>query len=221
MNRQQIDQLYHLLRVASNEGKDPAQAFSTQQLVYGLAHHLLAGGDYQALIQYSAFYGEKFLLEPTCTAVGDTEWEFDRVVEFGAGFQWLGRGLANEFDLLPTLFVDKRPWTLIDVVADLETPEGRENILSYMHPNDLIVMSDVLHCLNNPKEVMSAFSEWPLVVLEYCPKHNDYRYSYSEQIGRCGAKFIEPRDYSAMFSSRRIVSKDLDPYVLLLVEAEG
>ncbi|GAJ01343.1 unnamed protein product, partial [marine sediment metagenome] len=68
MHKEQYDQLYHLLREASNTCEQDELI-----TIGGLVSHLFAGGDYLSLIQYSALYGEKFLLEPT----------YDSLVEFG------------------------------------------------------------------------------------------------------------------------------------------
>lgn len=228
MNKEQIDELYHLLRVTSNivqgkpvnlkTGLTPAEEVS---VLYGLCRHLLAGGDYNALIKFSAYYGERFLLEPTYRAIQRQNWSPTRVVDFGSGLGWLGRGLAANLGLLPTLFVDKRPWTLVDVVADLETEEGRTRVFSMMKDGDLIVMSDFLHCLDNPKEVMEPFSRWPVAALEYCPTRVDYRDSYSTQVSRYGAKPVSSEALQDIFPSRRIDAEDLDPYILLLVDRAG
>ncbi|KKK92224.1 hypothetical protein LCGC14_2705080, partial [marine sediment metagenome] len=49
MSKEQIDELYHLLRCVSNEAagnKSP----ETASVIYGMSKHLLAGGDYLSLI---------------------------------------------------------------------------------------------------------------------------------------------------------------------------
>lgn len=234
MDKEQVDELYHLLRVASSiseegaaivlDGKpiDPKTGLTPQEevgVLYGLCRHLLAGGDYAALVRFSQYYGERFLLGPTHSAIGKMGWTFTRVVEFGAGLGWLGRGLAAKFGPLPTLFIDKRSWVLIDVVADLETEEGRSRVLSLLMDGDLIVMSDLLHCLDNPREVMGDFARWPMAILEYSPTRQDYGHSYSAQISRYGAKPIGPEIFYDFFPNRHIDARDLDPYVLLLVGA--
>lgn len=219
MDKSQIDELYHLLRCASNEKKTDIQAFSVQHLVYGLARHLLAGGDYPSLIQYSSWYGGRFLVDPTYEAIKGAGWKIDRVVELGAGTGWLGRALASKLGFLPTLFTDKRPWTMIDIVADLETQQGMEKVLSVMRDGDLIVAADLLHCLDDPKDIMSHFSKWPMAILEYCPTNKEYADSYSTQIRRYGATPIFPGAFAGMFEGRKADIVDMDPYILLLVEA--
>ncbi len=227
MNKQQIDEYYHLLRVVSNgdmSTEEFTQTGRTQREVnnifHGLSRHLLAGGDYDALIRFSAYYGSRFLLKPACEAILKTDWTPLRIVELGAGFGWFGRGVSARFEVIPCLFVDKRTWVLIDVIADLETDQGLEEILTVMKDGDLIVMADLLHCLDNPKEVMSQFSKWPMAILEYCPTDIEYANSYSAQIKRYGATPIEPDDFAGVFPGREVDVVDLDPYILLLVEAE-
>jgi len=221
MKKVDIDQLYHLLRVASNEPRGNTDMFAFQDLIFGLSRHLLHGGDYHALIQYLYHYGEKYLLNPTVDAIKETGWEFNRVVELGAGLGWLGRGLSSRFrvkgDMLPAVFIDKRQWAMIDIVADMETEPGRKKVLSALKDGDLLVMSELLHCLDNPKEAMAPFTGWPIAILEYCPSDLSYRESYTCQILRYGAKFINPGDYEDIFPGRTIDIVNLDPYLLILV----
>ncbi len=66
MNKDQIDELYHLLRLASNmkgTGLVKTGLFVHEEVntIYGIAKHLLAGGDYPALVRFSMYYGERFL----------------------------------------------------------------------------------------------------------------------------------------------------------------
>lgn len=220
MNKEQIDELCHILRCASNEKRDDLQIFPTQHLILGLARHLLAGGDYEALVQFSAYYGERFLLQLTYEAIHKKGWKPLRIVELGAGLGWMGRGLAAKLGFLPALFTDKRQWAMIDVVADLETENGRTKVLTALKEGDLLVMSDLLHCLDNPKEVMSYFSRWPAAILEYCPTNTNYAESYSTQITRYGATPIMPEEFEDMFPGRKVDIADLDPYCLFLVDKE-
>lgn len=226
MTREEIDQLYHLLRKVSNiageidttTGLTPAEEISVYE---GLCRHLLSGGDYLALVRFSSYYGTKFLVEPTYEATKKTGWEFSRIVEFGSGLGWLGRGLSARLGLLPCMFIDKRPWTLTDVVADLETEKGREQVLGEMRDGDLIVMCDFLHCLDNPEEVLEPFSKWPMVVLEYMPTNPGHRKSYFTQISRYGATPFHPEGVTGVFEAlpgRSVDAVDLDPYLLFLVK---
>lgn len=213
MTKEELDRLYHLLRVASN-----SQLREETHTILGLGRHLLAGGDYLSLIQYSAYYGGHLLVKPTVEAIQKAGWSPNRIVEFGAGLGWLGRGLAAGLGMLPTLFVDKRPWTLIDAFADLEGEQGRQRVLSMMARGDLIVMADFLHCVSKPEEILEAFADWPMAILEYCPTDVDYADSYREQLTRYGANPMPAEAYEEMFPGRVMDAVDLDPYVLLLVE---
>ncbi len=224
MNKEQVDELYHLLRVVSNmKGTGAAGMgwFVQEEIdtIFGITRHLLAGGDYLALVKFSAYYGRRFLLQRVCDKLTETGWNPSRIVELGAGLGWFGRGVAAHFETVPCLFVDKRPWTLVNVVASLETEEGLNKVLSVMKDGDLIVAADLLHCLDDPKDIVLHFSKWPMAILEYCPTDIEYAASYSTQIRRYGATPIEPDDFAGVFPGRRVDIVDLDPYILLLVEA--
>jgi len=188
MDKEDIDRLYHLLRKVSNttERNSPLP-----NMIYGLSRHLLAGGDYLSLIQFLSYYGETFLVEPVTKALKESGWKFDRVVELGAGLGWLGRRIAINYDNCPALFVDKRPWTMIDLVADIETPEGMTQVLNTLKQDDLIVMSEFVHCLNNPIEVLEQFSRWPKLIIEYQSENLEHHESYTRQIQRYGAGQIQ------------------------------
>lgn len=226
MKQQEMDQLYHLLRQVSNISED--QKINTKtcltpqeqiNVIYGLCRHLLAGGDYIGLVQFSQFYGLSYLLEPTFQLIKNIGWQPKRIVDFGAGLGWLGRGLAAKFGMLPTLLIDKRPWSLIDLVADLETEEGRLEVLHQLREGDLIVACDLLHCLEDPQEVMADFSAWPTAILEYHPASGEFKKSYSSQIHRYGAcpltSIMELKDvFPDKFSHTTLIN----PYVLMLLD---
>ena len=93
-------------------------------------------------------------------------------------------------------------------------------MLSAMKDGDLIVAADLLHCLDDPKKIMSHFSKWPMAILEYAPTNEEYAGSYSTQIKRYGADPIEPESFEDMFPDRNVEIVDLDPYILMLVEAK-
>jgi len=225
LEKKEIDQLYHLLRRVSNYAEGGVQRGTSltakEQIgvLYGLCRHLLAGGDYLALVQFSQFYGESFLVEPVSKIIKNRGWKPGRVVEFGAGLGWFGRGLAGNLGMLPIMSVDKRPWPLINLVKDLEVKEDKADILHSMKKDDLIVACDMLHCLEDPYEVMAGFDEWHIAVLEYMPENDDFRHSYSEQITRYGANpLLSLEGLAAVFPGRKSTLAKLDPYVLLLVE---
>lgn len=226
MKKQDIEQLYHLLRVVSNasgERKvDQMTGLSPHEqvdVIYGLCRHLLAGGDYSALVRFSQFYGESFLVEPTFNAIKNYGWQPERVVEFGAGLGWLARGLSARLGMTPCLFVDKRPWPLIDLVADLETEEGREEVLAELKEGDLIVACELVHCLDYPKEVMSDFASWPTAIIEYYPDDASWRESYSAQTARYGASHImSARALGNVFSGRTTTTINIAPFILMLVD---
>lgn len=226
LEKKEVDQLYHLLRRASNISVEAVASQKTGlmpqeqvNIFYGLCRHLLAGGDYISLVKYSQFYGESFLVEPTFKAIKSAGWRPDRIVEFGAGLGWLGRSLSAKFGLIPVLSIDKRPWPMVSLVEDLETEKGMTHCRHAMKLGDIIVMCDVLHCLEDPHEVMANFGKWPVAVLEYMPSDDSFKESYSTQIDRYGASPLRRiDDLDSIFKARKTTIVDLDPYILLLVE---
>ena len=221
MKKDRLDELYHLLREVFNEG-DKASSTEITDAIYGLAGHLLAGKDYLRLIQYSAYYGRTYLLEPTFKAISEAGWQPARIVEFGAGLGWLSRGLASKFKIADVFTIDKRIWVATSLVANLETTDGITAVIHQMKDGDLIVMSDFLHCVTNPKEILETFDQWPIAILEYMPVDQDYASSWEYQLKRYGGNPIDPGDLSKMLSSlgRHTDIKDLEPYVLILIGKE-
>lgn len=229
VSKEQIDEFYHILRCISNTCMDAPPVDITTGLTsretidvcYGLCRHLLAGGDYNALIKFSQYYGQRFLVGHAYDALKESGWKFSRIVEFGAGTGWLGRSLAGKCGCLPCLFIDKRPWALIDIVANLETEEGRNTVLAQLKKDDIIVMSDFLHCLDDPEEVMEPFSRWRTLVLEYYPTTSSYMESYFTQISRYGARSLTPDDLIGPFKGREVNIVEANPYIVLLIESKG
>ena len=221
MEKEQLDELYYLLREVSNEG-NRRQSTEITDAIYGMAGHLLAGKDYLRLIQYCAYYGEKYLLQPTYEAILEKDWAPTRFVEFGAGLGWLCRGLAVQFKIKDVLTVDKRPWIAIDVLADLETSEGLQQVQNRLDDGDIIVMSDFLHCVENPEVILKAFPRYPMAILEYMPTNEDYADNYEEQLKRYGGNPIQSGELESILHrvGRKTDIKDLDPYLLILIDKE-
>ncbi len=222
MEREQIDMLYHLLREVSNEG-DRQVSTEITDAIYGLAGHLLGGKDYLRLVQYCRYYGEKFLIQPAYEAILEKGWQPTRFVELGAGLGWLCRGLASRFRIAGVLTVDKRPWMAIDVLADLELGSGLLKVDEQLEAGDIIVMSDFLHCVENPEGILRAFPEYPMAILEYAPTNEDYISSYTAQLKRYGGNPIPSGTLEDMLHrvGRKTDIQDLDPYILILIDKEG
>jgi len=219
MEKQEIDQLYHQLRLL-NVKDDILQ----KEAVAGIVSHLTdTHGDYTGLLRFLSYYGERFILPKVVEVLtsGPSQYtprlpiiNFSRVIDIGAGFGWLGRGISNAFGLLPAVFVDKRQWILTDIVADIETTNGVKRILDILRDGDLIVMAEVLHCLENPTDTMQCFSKWPKLVVEYSAK-TDYQLSYEAQIKKFGCKQIS--DIRSVFPAAQIVTECLDTHNIWLV----
>ena len=186
MNKKQLDELYHNLRELCLT-EDLVQ----KEAIEGIVSHLTApNGDYAGLLRFLSYYGEKYILRVAVIMLQSTAppVKFDRVVELGAGFGWLARGISNNYDQLPTLLVDKRQWAFTDIIADVETNNGSKRVLDELKSGDLIVMSELLHCLDNPEDLLRQLTAWPLLIVEYDPENRSYRNSYSAQIAKYGCK---------------------------------
>jgi len=188
MDKKQLDELYHNLRKLCIE-EDSFQ----KDAIAGITMHLTQpGGDYIGLLRFLAYYGAWYVLPVASKlvqlAVDKYSLRFLRIVELGAGFAWLSRGLSKMYNLMPTLNVDKRQWVFTDVVADIETKNGIKRVLDELKAGDFVVMSDLLHCLDDPRGVLQSFVDWPVLVIEYSPFRKGYRESYSAQLRKFGCK---------------------------------
>lgn len=219
MDKAKLDTLYYLLREVSNEASIQ-QSPELADAVYRLAGHLLAGTNYLGLVRYSRYYGEQFLLQPTYEAIHRKNWGPTRFVEFGAALGWLCRGLAVKFGIKDVFTVDKRAWTAIDLIADLETVHGIKCVQEIMKDGDVIVMSDFLHCIDNVQELLQSFSKYPIAALEYVPTNQLYRINYIEQLKRYGGSPMESGVLINILGNlgRKIDVEDLDSYILILID---
>lgn len=213
MDKVQFDELYHnLRRLCVTEDMHQKEA------VAGIVSHLTRPqGDYTGLLRFLSYYGETFLLPSIVEQLRSASkvLRFSRIVDLGAGFGWLGRGISNAFNLMPAVFVDKRQWVLIDIVADIESKNGVKRVLDVLRDGDLIVMSELLHCLNDPEETLRPFTKWPILAVEYWPLDALLRASYNDQIKKFSCKPIgNIRD---VFPSSKIHTHVMDPYTMWLV----
>jgi len=216
MEKEQLDELYHLLRVAALS-RNPGDTIAAANI----ADHLLRGGNYLSLVQYSAYYGNKYLLDPVYEALDSSDIEFGRIVEFGAGLGWLSRGLAVKYAAsgrrtATYTTVDKRAWSAMDVVADLETENGISVAQDMLCADDLIIMADFLHCVEDPTRFIDEFPQWPMLVLEYMPTNTEHIVSFHEQLEHFGASSFIPEDIPSMFLCRDIEVTNIEPYVMIL-----
>lgn len=210
MNKLQLDELYHNLRELYLTDDIPQK-----EAVMGIVSHLTQPpGDYAGLLRFLNYYGEDYILPPALNLLSFSGNLFTRVVELGAGFGWLGRGISNAFNV-PPIFVDKRQYTLIDIVADIETKNGAKRVLDELEEGDLIVMSELLHCLDEPGKVLKPFSKWPMLVVEYFPESTSYRTSYNAQVGRFGCKTIT--SIRSVFPGSKIITGSTDTHGIWLV----
>ena len=218
MDRQQTDELYHLMRVASND-------CTSDELskLYGLIRHLFCGGDYLSLIQYSAWYGERYIL-PELNELLDNNFKLNtpvRIVELGAGLGWLSRGLCLHYHIDKMITVDKRPWGATTERLNIENKEDRDYLIS-KYPADgrtLIVASEFLHCCDNQKEIIDAFYDYDMLILEYVGWNEESFKSYQDQLGRYGAMVPTLPDLRYILGDRAVFSKDRSilPYLVAFI----
>ena len=214
MNRTDIDNLYHLLRELNVEGDQREKA-----AIFGITSHLTGKhGDYSGLLRFLAYYGEEYLVEHAHTAIKSARFDVKRIVELGAGYGWLSRGL----NLLMfgaafknVLTIDKRQWPMIDIVADIESKNGLHRVLDELHPGDLIVMSEFLHCLDNPKETLLPFRRFPMIIVEYSTT-GLYMESYNAQIAKFGCTSIP--SIENVFPNQRCEQWVVSPYTITAVQ---
>jgi hypothetical protein len=240
MTKNQLDELYHLLRVAANDAASPHQSINLDtglspseegHRIFGLAKHLLSTPDYEALVQYCALYGSRYLLPQASAYIKrtsrDRKRSYSRVVELGAGLSWLGRGLAlslsrtkspDDLSSVTTLLVDKRPWPFIDEVLDLETQQGMIKLGKLLLPDDLIVMVDFLHCVDYPEELVKELLGYDMLILEYSPDNADYLKSYDTQLGRYGATPFSPIWLEDHIGRRSEGVVSLPPYKMYFID---
>lgn len=213
MNKNQLDELYHNLRELSVTS-DGLQ----KDAIIGIVSHLTqSGGDYTGLLRFLSYYGENYIL-PEVRKVLNSHFStggFSRVVEFGAGFGWLGRGISNGLGFLPVVFVDKRQYLFTDIVADLEAKNGAKRILDELRSGDLIVMSELLHCLDDPEKALRPYTKWPMLAVEYWPTSKDYRESYNAQVERFYCKPI--KDMRSIFPNSKLIEYHMDTHLITLV----
>lgn len=213
MNKEQLDEHYHNLRVLCVTNDVPQK-----EAVAGITAHLTQlQGDYIGLLRFLDYYGERFILPEVTSLLYSSGhlFKFSRIVELGAGFGWLGRGISNAYGLMPVTFVDKRQYIFTDIVADVETKNGVERIFDELREGDLIVMSELLHCLDDPRKALRPFTKWPMLVIEYHPINQDYLDSYLAQIKKFGCAPIG--DIHDVFPRSNIITASTDTHAIWLI----
>lgn len=226
MEKDKVDELYHQLRsVYLNDD------ITEKEAIMGITSHLTqphsSQGDYNGLLRFLSWYGEKFLLQDVYDIMVKCELKPERIVELGAGLGWLGRGLARLYGNIPLMSVDKRQWVLIDVVADIESTNGRARVVDELKPKDVVVMSELIHCLDNPAETLYPFCAWPVVAVEYYPsmdapthaqaiKTAEYRSSYNMQISRFHCNPVD--GFSEVFPNSKCQEFHHFPHTIVVAE---
>lgn len=201
-----INELYHQLRLLCVQGGQ-----AEKDAIMGLTSHLTRPqGDYQGLVSFLSYYGTTYLLERVYQAVSVCSINYTRIVELGSGLGWLGTGLASMAGGIPVVLVDKRPWYgITNVLADIELKADREEVLWALRAGDLIVMSELLHCLDDPIETLKPFLlNHPCVIVEYCPgEGSKYTESYRAQVLKFGCSLVDMHEVQLHLGSLGVTHK--------------
>ncbi len=221
MDRKNIDDLYHNLRLLYAEGEE-----SERCAIGGLVSHLTSdkgAGDYSGLLRFLWYYGETYLLDPAFNIIKKNLLNKPtRIVDFGAGLGWLGYGLSAKFGNVDVLAIDKRQWSRIDVLVDIESVIGNKHVQDQMREGDLVVMSELLHCLEDPIEALKPFlNRYPSLIIEYNPVLAPvYKESYDKQISILGCK---PVNINSFITSLNIDAKlyPVGPYMIAYTKPKG
>ena len=165
MNEESIDQLYSNLRYLSYT-EEP----EWKKAISDLTNYLLGDGHYESLVNFESQYGKYFLLPHFINIACRMEASIRRVVDLGCGLGWLGDGLHKALDLeLPPLLVDKRPWTKDCFIFDLEQEDLCKLFDEYIKEDDLIVCSELIHCLDNVSKLrlIDTIKNYSFIICEF------------------------------------------------------
>jgi hypothetical protein len=228
MEKEQVDQLYHLLRQLSNEAADPSTTVDKlSQLtiseeaaaIKGLINHL-DKSNYPQLLSFSAVYGIKYILPAVAEIIKQNDVQVNRFLDVGCGNGWLGINLSLRFNKSHVL-IDKRRHRFDTIPLNLETPKDMEAFKSMLEDYDVITMCDFLHCVDDPKYILDSIPNNNIVVIEYIPSEESYMDSYKTQLTRYGASSFTHEELCDILYPRVLDIIDADPYeIFLLCEGE-
>lgn len=225
-----LDTLYHVLRKASLSDKE------TKKAVDSICTHLCRGPSYQDLDEWLSYYGKKYILPHVLDALANCHVKFSHVIELGAGTGWLGQEIAATYRVDCAL-VDKRyPIEKMDNVwdrtysrpdghsttwshLDLETDDGLKALTNTLRPGDLLIMSEFLHCLDDPESVVASLVHYPWVVVEYDAADPIYGQSYIEQLAKYGATAYPDLYRNIAVGRSRKLIRNIHPYIGWVLEA--
>jgi len=206
VKKDDLDMFYHLLRKFN--GLDRKQ----REILLGLACHLLDEPDYEALLDWLEYYGKQFIIPQVLPMLEQYKGRFFAVVELGAGKGWFGRAVAK-FLKARYVSVDKRkefgPFYCLDLEKDKDLREVRA-LVRYYYPA-LVVMSEFLHCIENPEEVLKILGDQSLLILEHTTEGWAGE-SFREQLKRYGCNYKYLQVLPEFLKGRKVFEKDIYPY---------
>ncbi len=228
MEKEQVDQLYHLLRQLSNEAADPSttvdklsQLTVSQEAaaIKGLINHL-DKSNYPQLLSFSTMYGMKYIVPAVAKIIKQNNVQVNRFLDVGCGNGWLGINLSLRFNKSHVL-IDKREHIFGTIPLNFEIPKDMDTFKSMIADYDVITMCDFLHCVDNPKAILDAIPWNNIVVVEYIPSKESYMDSYKSQLARYGASSFTHEELCDILYPRVLDMIDADPYeIFLLCEGE-
>ena len=189
-----VDNWYSLTRTISLFDEE------TRRILFGLCNHLLQGPDYDKLATFLAWYQEKFFTNKVINYLSMRGWKINRVLDVGSGKSSLGKSIGESFGV-EVITVDKRREFEPKWVLDIENVYHRGILKDNIKENDLLVFSQLWHCIENPREILSelSFSYWAVIE----PDIDDLLFgkSWKEQLELFGCNPLTKGEIIEIFNS--------------------
>jgi hypothetical protein len=206
VKKDDLDMFYHLLRKFNELDR------KQREILLGLACHLLDEPDYEALLDWLEYYGKQFIVPHVLPMLEQYKGKFFAVVELGAGKGWLGRAVAK-FLKAHYVPIDKRKEFNPLYCLDLEKGEDlyEMKILLHKYYPALVVMSEFLHCVENPEQILGRLHDQSVLIMEHKIKGWAGE-SFRKQLEWYGCNYKYLQVLPSFFKGRKVFEKDIYPY---------